>query len=308
MGRNILIFSDGTGQAGGLVPDEVRSNVYKLYRATRCGPDSTIDPSNQIAFYDPGIGTTADSSAHIRFKWLRPIYNFFGSAMGLGITSNIIDCYVALLSLWRPGDQIFLFGFSRGAYTVRCLGGVLSLCGIPTKMANGDPLNRDPPILKKIATEAVKDVYQYKGSIEGNPFKNERKDKGVQFRTKYASSDPILADNANAIPYFIGVWDTVAAIGAPPKVQIALYAGIVLGIIGLAALLAWIPAAFGLTSFWIPFIALLVGVAGTALVYVKRHWLSPSRQAVLLATMEDDVQRYQPRSIRQLCHARTFDR
>lgn len=45
--RNILIFSDGTGQAGGLTPDENISNIYKLYRATRCGPDSEIDPGTQ---------------------------------------------------------------------------------------------------------------------------------------------------------------------------------------------------------------------------------------------------------------------
>jgi uncharacterized protein (DUF2235 family) len=58
--RNILVFSDGTGQAGGLLPDERRSNIYKLYRATRCGPDSTIDPSIQVAFYDPGLGSSTD--------------------------------------------------------------------------------------------------------------------------------------------------------------------------------------------------------------------------------------------------------
>ena len=56
-GRNILIFSDGTGQAGGLLPDEARSNVYKLFRATRCGPDTRIDPDMQLAFYDPGLGS-----------------------------------------------------------------------------------------------------------------------------------------------------------------------------------------------------------------------------------------------------------
>ena len=50
MARNILIFADGTGNEGGLIPDESRTNVYKLYRATRTGPDSNIDPSRQIAF------------------------------------------------------------------------------------------------------------------------------------------------------------------------------------------------------------------------------------------------------------------
>src|SRR4051794_29146390 len=54
--RNIIIYSDGTGQRGGVAFDERRSNIYKLYRATRCGPDSTIDPAEQAAFYDPGIG------------------------------------------------------------------------------------------------------------------------------------------------------------------------------------------------------------------------------------------------------------
>jgi Uncharacterized alpha/beta hydrolase domain (DUF2235) len=51
MAKNIIIYSDGTGQAGGFRFDEKRSNIYKLYRATRCGPDSSVDPQEQIAFY-----------------------------------------------------------------------------------------------------------------------------------------------------------------------------------------------------------------------------------------------------------------
>lgn len=61
MGPNILIFSDGTGQAGGLLVDENRSNIYKLYRATRVGPDSAVDPRRQLAFYDPGLGSQSDN-------------------------------------------------------------------------------------------------------------------------------------------------------------------------------------------------------------------------------------------------------
>ena len=57
MARNILIFSDGTGQVGGYEFDEDRTNIYKLYRATRVGPDSCIDPHEQAAFYDPGLGS-----------------------------------------------------------------------------------------------------------------------------------------------------------------------------------------------------------------------------------------------------------
>jgi uncharacterized protein (DUF2235 family) len=120
MSKNILIFSDGTGQAGGLFVDENRSNVYKLYRGTRVGPDSMIDPQRQLAFYDPGLGSNADGS-QIKIGFARKVYNLISQGTGLGITRNIVDCYAAILSLWRPGDRIFLIGFSRGAYTVRCL-------------------------------------------------------------------------------------------------------------------------------------------------------------------------------------------
>lgn len=56
-GRNIVILSDGTGQRGGLFFDERRSNIYKLYRAARSGPDSCVDATKQSAYYDPGLGT-----------------------------------------------------------------------------------------------------------------------------------------------------------------------------------------------------------------------------------------------------------
>jgi uncharacterized protein (DUF2235 family) len=57
LAKNILVFADGTGNEGGLLPDESRTNVYKLYRATRTGPDSIVDPKKQLALYVPGIGT-----------------------------------------------------------------------------------------------------------------------------------------------------------------------------------------------------------------------------------------------------------
>jgi uncharacterized protein (DUF2235 family) len=68
MPKNVLIFSDGTGQAGGITFDENRTNIYKLFRATRCGPDSTIDPSEQVAFYGPGLGSPRDN--RFAFGWL----------------------------------------------------------------------------------------------------------------------------------------------------------------------------------------------------------------------------------------------
>ena len=157
--RNIVIFSDGTGQRGGVYFDEARTNIYKLYRAARCGPDSSIPPDRQLAFYDPGLGTRSTGSVLTSLG--RTIYNYVSQATGLGITHNIIDCYTAIIQLWHPGDRIFLFGFSRGAYTVRCLATALCLSGIPTQECKDKPLKRDDASARKLATRAVKSVYQH---------------------------------------------------------------------------------------------------------------------------------------------------
>jgi len=73
MSKNILVFSDGTGQAGGLTPDENRSNIYKMFRATRCGPDTNINAGEQITFYDAGLGSQPPHGAFFvtrAWRWL----------------------------------------------------------------------------------------------------------------------------------------------------------------------------------------------------------------------------------------------
>jgi len=215
MPRNIVICSDGTGQRGGVLFDERRSNIYKLYRATRCGPDCSVDPKEQYAFYDAGIGTSKGARGVLGAAW-DFIYNVICQATGLGLTGNIIDCYAALVRNCRPDDRIFLFGFSRGAYTVRCLGAVIALCGIPA--ADGDePLRRDMKTSKRIAKEAVKRVYQHthsrpldKATQRQKEQLDQRQELAERFRRKHRSAD---GDGANVYPHFIGVFDTVAAIG-----------------------------------------------------------------------------------------------
>jgi len=212
MPKNILIFSDGTGQAGGLTPDQNISNIYKLYRATRCGPDTNIDPSQQLTFYDPGLGSQPDSGLLFVTRVYRWLHDLVSQATGLGITTNIVDCYAALLRMWQPGDRVFLFGFSRGAYTVRCLASVLSFCGIPTTMPDGKtPLFRDVNSTRKIAKEAVKQVYEHVGSPRDTTYLEQRKALALRFRRKYGSDQD---GGPNVNPYFIGVFDTVASLGS----------------------------------------------------------------------------------------------
>lgn len=212
MPKNILIFSDGTGQAGGLRPDQRLSNIYKLYRATRVTPDNNIDPALQSAFYDAGLGTSENADPF----WVRPISSarkLFASMTGSGISRNIADCYEALIERYEPGDRIFLFGFSRGGYTARCLAHVIALCGIPTRGGVDLPLAQRGAALRAIAEEAVFKVYDHATGKRGLNYKEERVELACRFRDKYASSDEEDDKKSNAAPYFIGVFDSVAAVG-----------------------------------------------------------------------------------------------
>jgi uncharacterized protein (DUF2235 family) len=185
-----------------LLPDESRTNVYKLYCATRTGPDSIIDPAKQVAFYVPGIGTPKPfhNSAMDRFV------DALRQSVSLGLTQKIIDCYVAIVSVWQPGDRIYLFGFSRGAYTARCVAHVLDLCGIPTKEPGRDTLNFDASVLRKTAKTAVRCLY-----ILGMPNSDATRDARLAtFKQDYA---PLTGAENGATAYLVGIWDAVAAIG-----------------------------------------------------------------------------------------------
>jgi len=209
MAKNICIFSDGTGQMGGKRPDQRLSNVYKMYRAMRPGPDSPINPKDQVAFYDAGLGTDEIRSLVGRFK---PILS---AAVGTGLDHNMIDCYEKIIAHYEPGDRVLLFGFSRGAYTVRALANVMNLCGIPTLMPDGTPIPRHGSGLRKIATDAVKYVYSHgAGKPRGKvPYFRNRETLGRRFRKKYFSS-PLKGKDVqgNVQPTFIGVFDTVASL------------------------------------------------------------------------------------------------
>ncbi|MFF8799866.1 MULTISPECIES: DUF2235 domain-containing protein [unclassified Methylobacterium] len=300
MPKNIVIFSDGTGQEGGLREEQRLSNVYKLYRVCRVGPDSDIDPSQQVAFYDPGLGT--DGSATGFVGAYRRLQKLLSSVTGLGITKNVADCYEFIINHYEPGDRIYLIGFSRGAYTARCVANVLFLCGVPTTAPGGlcqspslfgavgqwlrtkipglkpapRPVGAPPPagsylprfrkVTRDIAEEAVMRVYEYGAGFARARYEPERFELAQRFRRKYGSGTD---ERANVAPHFIGVFDTVASLGSVGPLRW----GIAAGLTALAALLVSIPSAlldlaFG-TGFWGPFVAISV----LAVAFVLFRWL-----------------------------------
>ncbi|WP_419951627.1 DUF2235 domain-containing protein [Methylobacterium sp.] len=271
MPKNIVVFSDGTGQEGGLREEQRLSNVYKLYRVCRLGPDSGIDPQEQVAFYDAGLGTDAGATGFTGAY--RRLQKLLSSVTGLGITRNIADCYAFIINHWEPGDRIFLIGFSRGAYTARCVANVLFLCGIPTKAKDG-PLLRFRKAVRDIADEAVMKVYEYgAGSPRGGTLEEERFALARRFRKTYGSGDAL---RSNAAPHFIGVFDTVASLGSKGPKRWGLAVALVL----IAACVAAVPAVVldvtrG-TGFVVPFIG-VIALIGAMTVF---RWLPTSFKSI----------------------------
>lgn len=242
MSKNIVIFSDGTGQDGGVRPEQRMSNIFKMYRATRPGPDTDVDPERQVVFYDPGLGTDAGATGITSIR--RALGKLLSSVTGRGITTNIVDCYEFIINHYRPGDRIWLFGFSRGAYTARSVATVLRLCGVPTRAPDG-PLPRFRSAARDIAHEAVFRVAEHGAGHPRGEYEEEREELARRFRTSHGSD---LGGEANAAPYFIGVFDTVASLGAkgPRRIMLGLLlvALVALGV-GAAAALLHLVLGFG---------------------------------------------------------------
>uniref|UniRef100_A0AAU2JM11 DUF2235 domain-containing protein n=1 Tax=Streptomyces sp. NBC_00049 TaxID=2903617 RepID=A0AAU2JM11_9ACTN len=120
MEKNIVVCLDGTGNQ---LKARGNTNVVKLYEML-----DLRDPSAQIAYYDPGVGTFSAAGA-----WTAParkLSKLLGLAFGSGLKANLAEAYVYLMHHYEPGDRIYLFGFSRGAYTARALAGLLKAVGL----------------------------------------------------------------------------------------------------------------------------------------------------------------------------------
>ena len=116
-GKRIVLCFDGTANqigAGNL------TNVAKLFEMLEKN-----DPASQLSYYDPGVGTLAPGSG-VR----RTLSLLVEQAIGLGLKDNVAQAYRYLMQHWRPGDSIYIFGFSRGSYTARALAGMLVRPGL----------------------------------------------------------------------------------------------------------------------------------------------------------------------------------
>lgn len=120
MPRNLVVCLDGTGNQ---LRARGNTNVLRLYALL----DDT-DPDQQLLYYGPGVGTVGATGA-----WTSAgtkISQLLGLVIGAGLRKNLGQAYSWLLANWRPGDRIFVFGFSRGAYTARALAGMLRAIGL----------------------------------------------------------------------------------------------------------------------------------------------------------------------------------
>ena len=169
---NIVVCADGTWNR----PEEDLAkdhptNVLKLAR----GVSPEADGARQHVFYDWGLGSYHDGAV--------------AGATGRGIHKNIKDGYRYIVHNYAPGDRIFLFGFSRGAYTVRALCGLIHNCGI---------------VRRADARLIARAWRMYKSPARGN---HPDGDAAVAFREAHSHPSREI--------HFVGVWDTVGALGIP---------------------------------------------------------------------------------------------
>lgn len=176
--KRIVILCDGTWNS----PDKLNNgiecptNVVKIAKSIK---DFDTKGNKQLTYYDPGIGTSGLA-----------IKRWYNGATGTGISKNILLAYKYLIMNYEIGDELYFFGFSRGAFTVRSLVGLIYNSGI----------------LRRNCVELIDKAYKlYKSrSSLTHPKANE----AVLFRKTYAIQDSIPVK-------FIGVWDTVGSLGNP---------------------------------------------------------------------------------------------
>src|SRR4051794_28179315 len=143
-GKNIVLFSDGTGNSSAKL---FKTNVWRVYQAL-----DLADGKVQIAHYDDGVGTSS-------FKPLAVL----GGAFGWGLKRNVLSAYKFVCRNYKPGDRIYAFGFSRGAFTIRVLVGLIASQGL----VDYNPDGTDAEAKLERDTRAAYRAYRYWFELSG---------------------------------------------------------------------------------------------------------------------------------------------
>lgn len=171
MAKRLVVCCDGTWNDSDNGNDF--TNVVRLAWAIE-PQDARAGNIAQIVYYQSGVGTGSDLLGKLG-----------GGGVGLGLSRNVRDAYAFLANNYARGDEIFLFGFSRGAYTARSIGGLIGYAGLLHK----------------------RDMDRFSTLWEG-----------YRLRDKVAANDPRgqFADRQTPVSIkCVGVWDTVGALGVP---------------------------------------------------------------------------------------------
>ncbi|QHO73399.1 hypothetical protein ACH79_12770 [Bradyrhizobium sp. CCBAU 051011] len=200
--RNIIICCDGTGNE---ISENI-SNVLKLYRCLR---KTEKTQPRQLVFYDPGVGTLERPDPWHKLK--QDFNAILGLATGYGLDDNVLAAYGFLVHHYQAGDAIYLFGFSRGAYTVRVLAGLIHKVGlISPEQVNlaGSGLiaykqfSSDEAPKLRAKFKSATDVASGEDALPQSAFDN-----AAQFARITSTRWPTIR--------FVGVWDTVASVIVP---------------------------------------------------------------------------------------------
>ncbi len=184
MSKNIVVCCDGT--ANQFARD--KTNVLKLFMTLH------QDPAAQVVYYHPGLGTMEAAGALTTFsrRWTK----LLGMAIGYGLADDIRDAYVFLMHCYQPGDSLFMFGFSRGAYTVRAVASLLHMYGLL-------PVGNEPMV-----PYAIRMMTAINRGRAGSEHKAE-----VDEYFELADEFKAVLGRIECKPWFVGVWDTVSSVG-----------------------------------------------------------------------------------------------
>lgn len=181
--KRLALFLDGTWNT---LDDN--TNVWRL--KALCAERGT-DGVRQVAYYSRGVGTTLGEKVR-------------GGVLGVGIDRNVARAYEWLVETYEPGDEIFIFGFSRGAYTARSLAGFIALCGL---LKPGAP----------IGTGQLFD--RYRRGDERRTIRWLKTGEANGTLTDATLEERWMLSYAMAVPVkMVGVWDTVGSLGVPTTI------------------------------------------------------------------------------------------